>query len=404
MDKVRRIGLKAITVISQLNPISYLWRDIFSDTVAAGAVNGTAATPGVGNRIAVDAESKMSIADGNLVITGGKATPAYGDPGYWFPTALVRAAGRVVSFRFKVTTKNTFLIGFDVNTAGLLSAGLQFNSGLSIFAFFSGNAPVIGTYTENEWYIATIVFRASGLHFFLKGGTEYPTQTLVYSYVGDTTTPYYATICNNNAALVVDYVQPPETLWLPVPLASDAFTRADGALGTTGGNAHGDITGIGAGGSGLTWVDKLGTYTVATNKAQASALDGAGMAISTVDTGEADVNLEVTIARTAGISGAVVRYVDADNYIWAGWDGTNWLLKKRVAGTETTVLTAAAVIGGGLLKVQIQGTAVRMYRDATQVGTGGTIADAVLQTSTLHGLYTTDLANTQDLFIVWGRQ
>ena len=82
-----------------------LWDD-FSVALAAGSVNGSPATYPSTVRIAgpvvtrsiVDTENKLSIANGALTYAGGKAAPAYGDPGSWHP-AWTRAAGLVLTMR-----------------------------------------------------------------------------------------------------------------------------------------------------------------------------------------------------------------------------------------------------------------------------------------------------------------
>ena len=74
--------------------ISYLLRDEFTTTRAAGAVNGTAAEPGPGTRVVVDAGSDLSIAGSQLVFSGG--TGSYGDPGYWLGPTVSRVAGSKV--------------------------------------------------------------------------------------------------------------------------------------------------------------------------------------------------------------------------------------------------------------------------------------------------------------------
>ena len=44
----------------------YLLRDEFTDTLTAGNVNGTAATPGPGTRVAIETDGQLSISSDKL--------------------------------------------------------------------------------------------------------------------------------------------------------------------------------------------------------------------------------------------------------------------------------------------------------------------------------------------------
>ena len=387
--------------------IPYLLREDFTDTRAAGSVNGTPATPGPGARVVTDTANKLSLAGGYCVVDK-KTTPSYGDPGLWNNYAVTRVPGQLFTAHFYLTTLGLFLLGLDSNTSGTVPIEHNIMVGpatLAVYDWYS-SPQIFGVLTAGYDYYLTIALRSRGAHYFLRGGPEFPAQTLLFSVSGATfgsnDTPLYAMICNNAAVGKVGYLRFPKRLWLPSPLASDAFTRA--SLASTDGLGHQETSGLGSGGSGLAWTSKQGTFGITANAAKASALDGSGVAIATVDTGKADVNIDAVISSTAGISGIVLRYVDSDNYIYAGWDGTNWIAVKRVASVETTVLTAAAALGAGAIKVHLHGDRIYLIRNwVTNVGAEGIIGDAILQTSTLHGLFSTDLANTIDTLAIWSR-
>jgi len=120
-----------------------------------------------------------------------------------------------------------------------------------------------------------------------------------------------------------------------------------------------------------------------------------------------DVLATVAVTLTKGTQAGVVVNLDSAgtpaNFVIAYHDGTNCKLEKCVAGTYTTVITAAATYSAGAeLRVIKDGTAYRLYYNNALVGTG-TIADAGIVSNTLHGLFSTYSANTFDNFTVYAR-
>lgn len=381
--------------------IKYLFRDDFTSELAAGAVNGTLTPDGKVYRVVTDTASK-AIIFGGLGFGGGKAVPAFGDPGYWMDTLIARTVGRMLVAHFRVMVEGNFTIGFDADKIGTSTVNALWVIGTDLRSFDSGGGgQSIGTISQGQDYYLTLVLRAAGCHYFILGGPEYPKNTLIWTHTSNTLAGY-PQISGKDAVFTCGYIRIPQALWMPCPIASDSFNRANGAIGQTDGAGHAEAAGLGAGGAGLVWTNQQGTIAITSNKAQASAL-ASGVGIATVDTGQADVNLDLTVAWTGGVSGVVLRYVDADNYIYAGFDGTNWNLVKRVAGTETTLQTAVAVIGLGAIKVYAHGSIFRAYRNGTLIGAVSTIADAALQSSGKHGIYTTNTANTADNLTIRAR-
>ena len=76
--------------------IKWLLRDDFTDTLTAGNVNGTAATPGPGTRAVTDTDSKLSIGSGAMAFDA-HSTPAWGDPGINWDIGIVRAYGALLT-------------------------------------------------------------------------------------------------------------------------------------------------------------------------------------------------------------------------------------------------------------------------------------------------------------------
>ena len=182
-------------------------------------------------------------------------------------------------------------------------------------------------------------------------------------------------------------------------IASDSFVRGDGALGNTDGLADPDHTG----GSGVAWVADVGTIQIVSNKAKATALSG-GIAIATVDTSVADIINIAHFSLSGGNAGVVVRYADADNYVWAVHDGTNVVLVKRVGGVETTLhQTVTTYVAGAKLSIHAWGDKFRTYYNGVLRGTEQSITDAGLQSGTKCGIYTTSTDNTFDSFYNWAR-
>ena len=64
---------------------AWILRDEFNTALSAGSVHGTTSEPSGHTRTVKDTENKISIADGKLTFSGGKASPAVGDPAIWYP-------------------------------------------------------------------------------------------------------------------------------------------------------------------------------------------------------------------------------------------------------------------------------------------------------------------------------
>lgn len=241
--------------------MAYLLQDEFTTDRAAGAVNGTAAEPGPGgNRTVTDANSKLTIASGLLSFaTGGSGS---GNPGLWYD-ALTRAAGLVLIGQLKDTgsTTNVAEVGWDSDTTVTLTEGFRLTtSGISILT--QGIAAlVVGTFTPGTDYVFVAVLRASGTAFFVKASTGNFYLLWMSSSGTGNLRPSLQTR-GTAAVMTSDYIRVPVTTFLPTPLASDGFPTA---FGTTDGTGHAETSGIGAGGSGLTWTGA--TWSVSGAKA-----------------------------------------------------------------------------------------------------------------------------------------
>lgn len=180
----------------------FILRDDFSDTRAAGAVNGTPATPGPGTRTVVDTANNMSIGSGVAILAGKNS---WGDPGYWLDP-VVRTVGRFVIGKVAVpTTGNVLRWGWHNTTSGqpsTASSHVIFQSTATIQSR-SGNIVTVGNFAATTYWLC-IVLRASGHFLFIKGG-EFTNWTLLWAETSNTTTPIYPffQVYDNGVSLVV---------------------------------------------------------------------------------------------------------------------------------------------------------------------------------------------------------
>lgn len=228
--------------------------DEFPGTLAAGFINGTYAILGPGTRAVTDTNSKISIGSGVLNF----ATGAAANDGIWYDL-FARTPGRMLFAQITpADTAGIIAFGWDTDQAGAINDALLFSTttGLKIVPN-GGTAITVGEYID-EPYLVLAITRATGIYWFIKGGI-YLNWTYLFSTAAGTANVYPAiTAQNTTSVFSVDNVRIPDELWLPEPLASDGFSGA-----TTDGLGHpeGVIGGLGAGGSGKTWVGS--TWTVA---------------------------------------------------------------------------------------------------------------------------------------------
>lgn len=398
MDALRSVGLLRG---------SYLLRDLFTDTLVAGAIHGTAATPGPGTRVVVDTEDHLSMFNGALYLEP-RAAPTAGDPGFWLTPAVTRTAGRLLYWAVTpADTSHEFRVGFATATTGAANNALVFLSTALRLAAYAG-----GSYAQLEAYTAArheivIALRAAGLHIFDRQAGSW---LLLYTCQNGTDAELYPALTNYSQTLTAEMptVRDDDGLWLPTPLASDGF----GTAGTTDGLGHpeGVAGGLGAGGNGEVWTSRIGTFGVAGGKGAFTALGG-GIGVATIDLDTPDVWVSANLYPSADNTGLVLRYVDTNNYIYVyvyndgAWKCT---IRKVVGGTDSQVqapVTVATFASGGLVTVYAKYQKFRVFiNGALVVGLNeASIIDAALLTATKYGLYSTNTANQFDNFVVWPR-
>lgn len=378
-----------------IGPPYYLVNDTFTTNRAAGAVNGTNAEPGPGRRSVVDSSLFLSTAGGALVFAGRVAA---GDPGLDYGP-IARAGGLLGVFECESTT-GVIEVGFDANTTSNISYCLIVGVALGVRVL--GTGLTVGAASLATPYRTVVAMRAEGgAFYFIKGGT-FTNWTLIWlSSVGTSSILYpRVAVAFPSTTGNISAVRVPAARWLPTPLLSDGFSAWGTADGL--GHAEGVAGGLGSGGSGLTYT-VTGTWGAAGGAASASALSS-GSAIAYTDTGKADAIVKVAFTRVGGDGGLLLRFADSNNFMSCRHDGTNVVLIKKVAGSNTTVRTTATTyVAGAELTASMEGSKVRIYYNNVLVGAEDTIADAALVAATKHGVYTTNTGNTFDNLVVNAR-
>lgn len=170
--------------------------------------------------------------------------------------------------------------------------------------------------------------------------------------------------------------KPSSVIALP---ATDSFTRAD------------STTSLGVADTGHVWVPFTGTvWGISSNKAYIQNSSGS-QTIVYIETGEADVTIEVTLNNNTGSNsinrmGIAFRISDENNYLFAYFLGTNSLrIFKVVAGSGTQIGTATVTFANNsVLKVVLSGTSIAAYQN--NVLKVGPITESFNQTATKHGI------------------
>lgn len=150
--------------------------DRFVGTVAAGSVNGTATSDGKGTRIVVDTENKLSISSG-LILAGGKASPAYGDPSIWIGPAAGGAwtlrQGDLFATRDMVSQHSYAYAGFDTNATGDPSKPYWsiLNNG-KLFVRCDGNSDIGESYSATDTITIGVLRLATRHHALRRVGTR----------------------------------------------------------------------------------------------------------------------------------------------------------------------------------------------------------------------------------------
>lgn len=384
------------------NSADWLLRDEFISDLAAGSVNGTAAEPGPGTRVAsVINGGTIRITGGKLALKGGNSS--FSDALFSYENALTRTTGRVLIFLgVQLTTAGPYgSIGVHGVVGGVSNpnSGWYLPDGGPAVRFRAHNAADVGG--VGTFNIACVLRALGGFYFDYSNG-----YWLIHwiGASGNVASLYVITCEYMQAERTIDAIRVPDTLWCPTPLASDGFGSA---FGTTDGLGHaeGVAGGIGDGGSGKTWSNGGSTWSVSGGKAINTTPSGLSQQMSVAQMSTADVFASVALTRAAGEVGLALSMDSASspaNGVLVYLDGTNCKIDKIVGGSVSNVRTTAVTYSAGArLVVRKIGTEYRVYYNNAPVGAANTISDAGIVNNTLHGLFSTNASNTLDDFVCY---
>ena len=379
--------------------IAWLLLDRFSTDRAAGAVNGTAAEPGPGTRLTTEIDGgEVSISGGDVIVDGN-------DGGLYDTTFGYDTTGIDVS---RVRGKAFLSNGLLENSSGgyYLSVRGYFDTGLFLLAnrVEYKDAPGIPSIrvsdkeNTDQVYEHVILMRTTGNFCLRDGKLLYVGRDDTDGYslaaiVSVATDGYYFHLSD---ARLVQLAATDPTLY-PIPVLSDSFNRANGALGSTDGQGHeeGQTT---PQGDGVAY-SNASTWTISSNAATNTPSVAADN-LCYANGGDAEVYHSVEITRNAGEAGIVINAADTSNFIYIVHDGTNVITTEVVSGTPNVLSTVAATYAAGArLEARRIGTAVRVfYNGAFVVEVTPNVA---LQNNTAHGLYSDSSGNTFDDLETW---
>lgn len=341
-----------------LDNVSWLIRDEFTDTRAAGAVNGTSATPGPGTRAATDTDSKLTVGS-DMLNVAPHSTPAWGDPGLWYEAiASSKNVGVGIFNSLNIAAGDSLAVGWDINTATTASIALWFRSGPELR--LDDASIVVATWSTGTAYKTAIIANdgSNRFYYFIKVGANWKLLFEKYRGASDCT---YPAITNNNTTATIDYIR---VAALPTPF-NVAYGLATQRL--SGARSAGDTFSHEA--------DFVGNFVV-----------------DTLPSDQIEMRFRVQ---------------DASNYWQVTVDSTGALdLDEVVSGSATQRGTAAGVVVNGeqvtiiadgeTISVfdssarRINYTSAANFKTATSgeletEGTGGAVTDIVMYPRTLSG-------------------
>jgi hypothetical protein len=156
--------------------------------------------------------------------------------------------------------------------------------------------------------------------------------------------------------------------------SADSFNRADSTtnLGSTDGAGTLDP---------LAWSQRNGTWGISSNQGYTSA--AASQSVATIASGNANAEISVTVA-ASGAAGIAFRWSSSNNYWRAFNSGTSTFLEKRVAGSNSSVGSAAGAAVGDVLRVVCNGSSIEVFRNGVSIIS---TTDSFNSTAQNHGLY-----------------
>lgn len=388
----------------------YLLYDDFSIVTAAGSVNATQptynhTTNSVGGpRTVTDTESKLSVTSSNtLYFSGGKASPAMSDPSLWY-AGQTRVAGKTLICSASSANNLGLYTGWTTATSGSVSNDTLRLSNIGLDVRIANVSVSIGSYSLYSSVTTYETLRSIGSFEFFKSGT-YP--VLVWISKLSTSETLYPNINNWSGITFSTLARIPRALYIPSPLISDSFTRADGAIGSTDGLGHLEQNGGGS----LPYIPNT-DWAIVSNKAwMTNATQTNGILINT-NLSTANALIDVAFSRGAlGFCAGIIANYDVatgTNYLRAYYDGNGVAnVDAYVNGNKTNYITGAITYADNatlrLITVPSSGE-VRCYYNNAIVGSAKTSGVWPGFTNfTSCGLFSTSTNASFTNFVVWAR-
>lgn len=337
----------------------WLIRDEFTDTRAAGSVNGTAATPGPGTRTVTDTGNLVSVGSGVLA-TVAPASPGI-DPRTLYG-AITRTTGLCLVARYNSVSGNDQGAAFHSGPATSTGNGIGIRqiSGDIVVRAASGSS--ISTISlDGTAYELCVVAHSTGAIMLARKSGDATWKLLWIDNAGAWATVYPG-VANYQASYSIDYLRVTQ---LPAPFDTD---------------------------------DGLATDT-----------HGGSVAAGTTFAHEADCLVEYTVTMLSALGNIDVlfRVQDASNYWICRTNSSGDIsLQEVVAGSATQRSNTAGVVANGHRIVIIaDGTTIKVYSNNTlrityasatnfatatagevdALGTGGVVSDLKTWPRTLSG-------------------
>lgn len=382
----------------------YQQRDDFIMTDAGPLDLTRQPEPGPGLLTLVEEASGDLTIAGKALVIPAQASPVWGDEGGYFGQ-VTRTAGRVMAAEINAGTWEEFGIGWHISAAVAdpddAEHALQLNTTDGRIDIQDGLQVWEGLSTSTDYQLA-IVLRAAGAFYFGFDGTDWK---LLYLTDTGATATLYPMFANLDGVLTMDSFRVAHGAWLPVPVASDSFDRANSStLGNTDGAGHAEANG----GDGLAWTEQDGDLGITSNKLKNAGAGGSQGFIGTVDCGLSDVVVEakLVLVPSGESHGIVLRFSDANNFWYAhlrnGSDDIRIL--ERVGGSWATRASASVTVDRvstyQLIAVADAQTITAYVDGGNRITYGSATSN---ETATSHGIRN-ELANsTTDDFVVWRR-
>lgn len=358
--------------------ITILLRDEFLTDVAAPLPSVRNSEPGPGQlKKSADSSNRVSIASGKLDWEG-TAVSNFDNPGYAFTdnagNGFPRAVGRVarVELEIKTSTSRPLVVGLSKSATVAVAntvLGLYFEAGAAARAFNASiSGPTLFTWTVGVYTLWFVEFSAGGA-ILGKGGAIGSAIKLLWIDRNGTDAMLYPV---GHGVSQMDWELDRVVLadrYMPVPLAYDTFSRANGALGSS------EATGPdGQALSTLAWQFTSGIWTVSSNAAIATQSSGSNVITNGVFAADSDWTKGSGWAIGSGTANATASSADLTQttppLVVGTWYRVQYTISGYAAGSVRAVLGGVSLpahaANGTFTEINRAGTTAFLMR-----GVGG---------------------------------